>query len=105
MAGAAQQKGSNSILEGLSQVMANLASLSVLPDAQPHVQFVNALMMEIQRYLHKPQVAGAALGGQGGPPPTPGAPPTPPQGMQSMQPPTPPADELRRLLATAGRSA
>ena len=97
--------------------MGQLASLSVLPDAQPHVQFINALMMEIQKYLHKPDVAGKALGpgvGQGPPGPPgagpggpPGAPPMggPPQGIQNMQPPTPPADELRRLLATAGRSA
>ncbi len=118
---APQQKGSNSILEGLSGVMSQLAALSVLPDAQPHVPFVNSLMSEIQKYLHKPQVGGMALGAPpgaggppgmgGGPPPgaegPPGAPPmgAPPQGMQNMQPPTPSGDELRRLLTTAGRSA
>ncbi len=117
---APQQKGSNSILEGLSGVMSQLAALSVLPDAQPHVPFVNSLMSEIQKYLHKPQVGGMALGqpgaggppGMGGGPPPgaegpPGAPPmgAPPQGMQNMQPPTPSGDELRRLLTTAGRSA
>ncbi len=101
--------------------MSQLAALSVLPDAQPHVPFVNSLMSEIQKYLHKPQVGGMALGappgaggppGMGGPPPgadAGGAPPgggmVPPQGMQNMQPPTPSGDELRRLLTTAGRSA
>ena len=50
MAGAQQQKGANSILEGLSGVMSQLASLSVLPDAAPHVSFVNSLMAEIQKF-------------------------------------------------------
>lgn len=105
MPGPQQPKGANSILEGLSQVMSTLASLSVLPDAQPHVPFVNSLMAEIQKYLHKPQVGGMALGPQpgGGAPPggaAPGGPPQggPPPGMQNMQPPTPNPDELRRML-------
>lgn len=115
---AQQPKGANSILEGLSQVMASLAQLSVLPDAAPHLPFVNALMNEIQQYLHKPQVAGQALdpgqaagagaapgGGSPGPPQGPPDMGPPPQGIQNMGPPTPNPDELRRLLAVAGRSA
>ena len=110
-----QPKGANSILEVFSGVMSQLASASVLPDAQPHLQFVNALMSEIQKYLHKPQVAGAALGpggppgappGAGGPPggPPPGGPP--PGGMPpGAQPPTPPVDELRRMLGANATAA
>ncbi len=110
-----QPKGANSILEVFSGVMSQLASASVLPDAQPHLQFVNALMSEIQKYLHKPQVGGAALGpggppgggppGMGGPP---GAPPggPPPGGMPpGAQPPTPPVDELRRMLGANATAA
>ena len=104
------QKGANSILEGLSGVMSQLASLSVLPDAQPHVPFVNSLMAEIQKYLHKPNVGGAALGpggppggapDQGGPPPgaMPGGPPP------GAQPATPPVDELRRMLGANATAA
>jgi hypothetical protein len=103
---APQQKGTNTVLEGLSQTMGQLASLSVLPDAQPHVQFLNALMSEIQKYLHKPQVGGQALGPAGppggGPPgagPTPGGPPP------GAQPATPPVDELRRMLGANATAA
>ena len=97
------RQGADTILEGLGQIVGSLAQLSVLPDAEPHIGFVNSIISEIQRYLHKPDVAGMALNpaGQmsGG-----GAPPgmVPPQGIQNMQPPTPPGDELRRLLAVAG---
>ncbi len=107
-----QPKGANSILEVFSGVMAQLASASVLPDAQPHIQFVNALMAEIQKYLHKPQVGGQALGPAG--PPGGGAagvaPPTaqaaPPGGMPpGAQPATPPVDELRRMLGANATAA
>ncbi len=118
MAASKTNLGANTILEGLSNVIGALAQLSVLPDSQPHMGFINALISEIQRYLHKPDVAGQALnpaqagaGGQmpgGGPPQGAQGPPqemVPPQGIQNMQPPTPNPDELRRLLTTAGRSA
>ncbi len=113
--GGQQPKGANSILEVFSGVMSQLASASVLPDAQPHLQFVNALMSEIQKYLHKPQVGGAALGpagppGAGGPPGAmPGGPPGgPPPGAgvpPGAQPATPPVDELRRMLGANATAA
>ncbi len=106
-----QPKGANSILEVFSGVMAQLASASVLPDAQPHIGFVNSLMSEIQKYLHKPQVGGQALG-PAGPPgagPMPGGPPpdgAPPGGMPpGAQPATPPVDELRRMLGANATAA
>ncbi len=107
----------NSALQILSGVMSDLAAGSVLPDAQPHLNFFNSLMQEIQKYLHQPHVAGQALGGQGGPPGAPpgaggppGAPPgqppmAPPQGMQNMGPPTPSVDELRRMLGVNAQAA
>ncbi len=101
------RQGSDTILEGLGQIIGSLAQLSVLPDAEPHLGFVNSLIVEIQRYLHKPDVGGQALNPAGGdqmaPPMAP--PMVPPQGIQNMQPPMPNPDELRRLLTVGGRSA
>ena len=84
-------KNQGGFLEGLAQAMGLLASLSILPDAASHVEFVNSIMAQIQGYLHHPDVGGLALNPSGQQAPE-------LQGGGMQMPPTPNPDELRRML-------
>lgn len=109
MAAPGTPKNQGGFLEGLAQTMGQLASLSVLPDAQPHVPFVNELMKSIQTYLHHPNVGGKALGPQAAGAGGPGQPSMAmtqqgtPGVQQGSQMPNP--DEMRRMLGANAQSA
>jgi hypothetical protein len=109
-------KNQGGFLEGLASTMGQLASLSVLPDAQQHVPFVNELMKAIQGYLHHPNVGGKALGqqqgqqgpqalgaGGGGQPSVDATQQGTPGVGQGAQMPNP--DELRRMLGANAQAA
>lgn len=115
-----------SVVDGLKNIYQELASLQLAPDAQEHMQVLQALQKAIQGYLQQQmqkkaqmaaqqqmQVAHAANPQMGGPPPggpsaggpPPGAPPGGPGGPPSQGSPglaMPNPDEMRRMLATQG---
>lgn len=109
MASAVSPKNQGGFLEGLAQVAGQLAQLSVLPDAQQHVPFVNEILKAIQGYLHHPNVGGKALGPQAAGAGGPGQPSVDmtqqgtPGVQQGAQMPNP--DELRRMLGANGQAA
>lgn len=123
MAGQAKGKQAGSVEEGLKSVFQQLAALQLEPDAQQHMQFIQAIQQAIMKYLQQqqqvkaqqaaqmqqvqrqqammnPQMGGPQQGqSQGGPPQgQPGGPPS--QGSKGLAMPNP--DELQRMLATQG---
>lgn len=116
MAGA-QGKG---VVDALTNTYTDIAKMMLLPDAQQHAKFLQAIQQAIQQYIVQQAHAttaqpGGAAGGMGGPGggmgagPNPGGPGAPPamgiapgggagmsglMGAASQNP-----DELRRMLA------
>jgi hypothetical protein len=120
------QRGQNTMAEGLTAILSDLAGLKPLPDAD--LQFLTEMETMILGKLQAPvnAMAGANSGGMPGPPgvdmsqgPVPGmgpgsTPPMPPPGLPMGGPGGPPPgvaprpnmagapDELRRMLSNPG---
>lgn len=91
-------KTANTMSEGLTKILQEIATLATTPDAD--LQFLTKLQMMITDFLRSGPGGAMAAGG----PPQPGQPSPAPMGgpMQGLQPGAPAIDELQRMMQGGG---